>query len=195
MAPQEEFQKLKSHIPLEDLDYDPEHPPALYVSNVIRRVIVSLFAEVAGSLVRLEATAAKELKTHDTDALAALVVLAGYLDGVETLIGATNTALAGTIVVSADAQIPDKWDATTGTAGDAYGGYVAFGFISKVVTIIATANPLDIMLKDGAGAAGDVMHIPADMGISLDLKTTEYRVKNHTGGSNCIYVVIASGLA
>lgn len=212
MRGEETFQKLLQHIPLENFEYDPDQPPEILVSNTIRRVFVTLFAKYGDALTRLVATATGELTVHDAEVLAAVDGLEGFVDGVEALITATNAllttqatyldglegfvdglegALAGTLIVSADAQIPNRLNCWTGTAGDGWSAIVNFTTPSKVITVTAETNPLWLSLhKVGGGHMGQ-FKVPADSGISIACRAAAFKVKNFTGGSNSVYSVMS----
>lgn len=178
MAGEEKLQEILSHIPLEDFDTDPSQPRDLWVSNVLRRVIVTLFAESAGALVRLAATTSKELTTHDADLLAAVTDL---------LFDDDNN-----LMVSGKARIPREMETYTGDAADAWSGYQALDDESQVMTFIVTTNPCWFTLKDPDGNAMSDFWLPADTGISLDIRASAFRFKNYTGGSNATYQVLST---
>lgn len=98
----------------------------------------------------------------------------------------------GHLQVTSESEVPDALDCTADTAGDAYGDPVEFDFTSRVVTVWAETNGLDIQLVLTSGSYSDVVYIPADTAVSLGFQATGYRVKNHSAGSNSAYQVLAT---
>lgn len=174
----EEFQRVREPVEMEGMLLEPERPLDLLLSNIMRRVILWGYASAAGKFLQIAATDDGELKVDDAAS--------------ETLLTAIAAALAGTLTVDASAQVPDAFKRWGVTSGDAWSGYQAFGFTSRVITIICETNAVTIQFKDKDGVATDVFELPADTGLSLDLKMTEYRHVNKTAGSNAFHQLIAS---
>lgn len=174
----EEFQEVREPVAMEGVDLDPPFPKSLKVSNIVRRAVLWGYCETLKRLLALKASSDGALLVYNAADVAALEAI--------------QAAVEGTLTVTADAQIPDGVDVYTGTAADAYSAYQAFDGITKCVTVLADSFGLDIMFKDPAEVVQDAIWVPADTGIALALKVHSFRLKNHTGGSNCEYQVIGS---
>jgi len=199
----EEFQEVREPVAMEGLKLDPTFPKRLVLSNLIRRVILWGFNDTLNRFLSLKATSSGELMVDDAGATTALAAIQAAVEGTlevndadgETLLTAIAAALAGTLAVSADAQIPNAFERYGVASGDAWSAYQAFGFTSHTITIICETNPVSIQFKDKDSAETDEIELPADTGLSLDLKMTEYRHKNKTGGSNAYHQLIATTVA
>lgn len=177
----EEFQEVREPVAMEGVDLDPPFPKILKVSNIVRRAMLWGYSDTLERLLSLKASSGGELLVANASELAALVAI--------------QAAVEATLAVDGSAQIPDRFKRYGATSGDAWSGYTAFGVTSRVITIMAETFGSVFMFKDEEGAAGDVIELAVDTGISLDLKMTEYRHINRTGGSNGTHQLIVSYLA
>ncbi len=196
----EDFQEVREPVAMEGMSLDPTFPKRILVSNILRRCVLWGFSESLDRFLSLKASAAGELLVDDVDGTAALDAIQAAVEGTlevndadgEVLLTAIAGALAGTLTVSGADQIPDAFKQYGDTSGDGWSGYTTFGIISRVITIICETNPVTIELKDKNGDAMGVIQLPADTGLSLDLRTTAYRHINTLAGNNAVHQLIAS---
>lgn len=174
---QEEFQEVREPVVMEGVNLDPKFPRSLWISNIVRRTIIWLYATASGKLQPLQANADGDLKVDDDES--------------QALLAAIQAAVEGTLAVSGIEQIPDVSESFEGTlAADAWTGLHSFTAESRVITITCEDQPgIFQFLGHGGGYTGEFF-LPADTGRSFNFRSTGFRVKNYTGGSNTKFQVI-----
>jgi hypothetical protein len=87
-------------------------------------------------------------------------------------------------------SLQDCVDSYTNTAADAFSASQAFAGTCYEIIVIAETNGAILQLsRDGTDWTDNII-IPANVILGLDIKATNWKIKNRTPGSNSVYTIM-----